>query len=252
MTIYAIGDIHGQLGMLDAALDRLARDGADLGPQGKDELIFLGDLVDRGPQSREVLERIITNMAAGQRWTAIRGNHDEMFRVFLESGQIAHKEVKSGLLWLERRLGGTQTLRSYGIEVDEDSDPATVREAAVQQVPAAHRAFLDAMPLWQERDGLLFVHAGIRPGVALQDQTVSDLTWIRDPFYAVTDPFPWLIVHGHTVMPAPTHFGNRIDIDTGAGANPSPKYLTLAAFEGRDCFIVTEDGRVPLPAPAKV
>lgn len=244
MTIYAIGDIHGQIGMLEEALEKIARDGGDESAHGPDELIFLGDLVDRGPCSREVNERIRAGIAEGRRWTALMGNHDLMFRRFIEGGVVHDAAIKSGKSWLTKPLGGRRTLASYGVDVAEERPFSEIFADAQEAVPASHRAFLRARPFWQERaeQGLLFVHAGIRPGIPLQQQAIQDLTWIRDDFYAVTEPFPWLIVHGHTVLERPSHFGNRIDLDTGAGA-PDPKYLTVAAFEGTECFILTEQGR---------
>ncbi|MBT9383973.1 serine/threonine protein phosphatase [Pseudooceanicola sp. CBS1P-1] len=242
MTIYAIGDIHGQLGMLEAALARVAADGAGPG----DEVIFLGDLVDRGPQSRAVLDLLIAGRAAGRNWTILRGNHDEMFRAALDEGQLHHPAIKSGRSWFDPALGGPETLKSYGVDMSEGRSIAEILAEARARVPESHRTFLRATPLWAERADVLFVHAGLRPGVALSDQVIADLTWIREPFYAVTEPFPWLIVHGHTVVDVPSHFGNRIDLDTGAGARPAPRHLTVAAFEGRDCFILTDQGRQPL------
>lgn len=244
MTIYAIGDIHGQIGMLEDALEKIARDGGDDSAHGTDEVIFLGDLVDRGPHSREVNEHLRQGIADGRRWTALMGNHDMMFRRFVEGGVVHDPAIKSGKSWLTKPLGGRRTLASYGVDVEEGRPFSDIFADAREAVPLSHRAFLRERPLWQERavEGLFFVHAGLRPGVPLQDQTVQDLTWIRDDFYGAIEPFPWLIVHGHTVMERPSHFGTRIDLDTGAGA-PDPKYLTVAAFEGQTCFILTDEGR---------
>lgn len=253
MTIYAIGDIHGQIGMLDAALARIEADGGDTGPGGADEVIFLGDLVDRGPAARQVLERLIAGRAEGRRWSVIRGNHDTMFLRFLRNGELNDPAIKSGNGWTHYTLGGCATLESYGVDTAMERPIEDLLRQAQALVPAEHRAFLEGLPLYLRRPGLLFVHAGIRPGVALEDQAEQDLIWIRDDFYAEEGPLPWLVVHGHTIVSSPTHFGNRIDIDTGAGANPTPRYLSVAAFEGTDCFIVTDEGRQPLlpPTPSR-
>lgn len=246
MTIYAIGDIHGQIGMLEGALARIAADGAQDGPGGPDEVIFTGDLVDRGPEARAVIDRLIAGQAEGRRWTVIRGNHDTMFRRFLANGELHDDRIRSGAPWTHFALGGCATLESYGVATGPERSPADLFAEAREKVPQAHIEFIDAMPLWAERGDLLFVHAGIRPGIPLARQEEQDLIWIRDEFYAETGPHPWLIVHGHTIVDQVTHFGNRIDIDTGAGASGTPRFLSAVAFEGPRAFVLSEAGRVPL------
>src|SRR6056297_1441244 len=114
--IYAIPDIHGQAAALEDALGRVARDG------GEDaRIVFLGDLVDRGPDSRGVIERLMRGQAEGRPWTVLRGNHDQMFLDFLDTGQITSPQVRSGLTWLNPRLGGATTLASYGVSATEDA-----------------------------------------------------------------------------------------------------------------------------------
>jgi serine/threonine protein phosphatase 1 len=238
MTIYAIGDIHGQLEMLQEALDLIAIDG------GSDaEIVFLGDLVDRGPDSRGVIEHLMQGQAAGRRWHVLKGNHDRMFEQFVRSGVQVDPAIKSGLGWLNLRLGGAGTLASYGVM--DVSDPARDAdlEAARAAVPLAHLDFIRDLPLWHQHGGLLFVHAGVRPGVALADQTEDDLIWIRDSFLTYVKPHPWLVVHGHTALETPQHFGNRIDLDGGAGYG---RQIFGAVFEGRDCWLLTGKGRVAL------
>lgn len=234
-AIYAIPDIHGQDALLEDALDRIARDG------GKDaRIIFLGDLVDRGPNSRAVIDRLMMGQAQGRPWTVLRGNHDQMFVDFLDSGVIQSPHIRSGLSWLHHRLGGAATLASYGLDVSED---VTEWEAARRAVPQAHRDWLTALPLWKEAGELLFVHAGIRPGLSLRAQDPADLMWIRDGFLDHEAPHPWLVVHGHTALEMPTHFGNRIDLDGGAAYG---RPLWPAVFEGRDAWLLTETGRISL------
>ncbi len=231
-AIYAIPDIHGQDALLEDALHRIARDG------GKDaRIIFLGDLVDRGPNSRAVIDRLMMGQAQGRPWTVLRGNHDQMFVDFLDSGVIQSPHIRSGLSWLHHRLGGAATLASYGLDVSGD---VTEWEAARRAVPQAHRDWLTALPLWKEAGELLFVHAGIRPGLSLRAQDPSDLMWIRDGFLDHEAPHPWLVVHGHTALEMPTHFGNRIDLDGGAAYG---RPLWPAVFEGRDAWLLTETGR---------
>jgi len=233
--IYAIPDIHGQDALLEAALDLVARDG---GTEAR--IIFLGDLVDRGPDSRAVIDRLMTGQAQGCPWTVLRGNHDQMLIDFLDTGVIHSPHIGSGLSWLNHRLGGVATLASYGLDVTEN---ATQWQAARCAVPQAHRDWLAGLPLWQEVGDLLFVHAGIRPGVALTAQDPEDLMWIRDGFLDHEGAHPWLVVHGHTALEMPTHFGNRIDLDGGAAYG---RPLWPAVFEGRDAWLLTERGRIPL------
>ena len=241
MRIYAIGDIHGQLAELKAAHARITADRARCGDQDA-LIVHLGDLTDRGPDSAGVLDYLIAGHAAGEPWITLRGNHDRMFLRFITLGDPHDHNIKSGLGWLNDRLGGDATLASYGIDAHE-ADPEDAFARAIKAVPQAHIDFLADRPLTYLTDELLFVHAGIRPGVPLERQREDDLIWIRDPFLYHTAAYPWLIVHGHTALDAPTHFGNRIDLDSGAGYG---RPLTAAVFEARECWVLSDDGRVPL------
>jgi serine/threonine protein phosphatase 1 len=235
---YAVADIHGFSDQLDRALDLIATDGGTGA-----EIVFLGDLVDRGPDSRGVIDRLLEGRTQGRPWQVVQGNHDAMFARFLRDGAVTDERIKSGLPWTDPRLGGAATLASYGVSVPPDADLAVVRTAALGAVPAEHRHFLDTLPLSIQRQKLLFVHAGIRPGVALADQDAADLIWIRDPFLDHRDPHPWLVVHGHTALKFPEHAGNRVNLDGGTGWG---RTLHPAVFEGRDCWLLTDKGRVPL------
>ncbi len=236
--IYAIPDIHGHSDELDRALRLVEADG---GPRA--EIVFLGDLVDRGPDSRGVIDRILRGRAEGRRWHVVMGNHDQLFARFLRKGCIEHCRIRSGVTWLHPRLGGLDTLRSYGIDATDDVPTDELFRAAGKAVPKAHLRFLEELPRWHEHGGLLFVHAGLRPGLPLAAQKPDDLNWIRDPFLDHPAPWPWLVVHGHTALKQPRHFGNRIDLDGGAGFG---RPLHAAVFEGRDCWLLTDKGREPL------
>ena len=233
--IYAVGDIHGHLDKLDAALERIARDG---GPDA--QVVFLGDLVDRGPDSRGVIERLRSGIAEGRNWTVLRGNHDRMMSYWLSDDIKPDPQLLLGYHWLHERIGGIETLASYGIEIPEGVRYFQIHPEAQQAVPKAHRDFLDTLPYHHHQGELLFVHAGVRPGLSLADQSNDDLCWIRREFLDHRDPHPWLVVHGHTHRPAPEHHGNRVNLDSGAGHG---KALTAAVFEGRDCWVLEEDGR---------
>lgn len=236
--VYCLGDIHGQTALLDHALDLVERDG------GADaEIVFLGDLVDRGPDSRGVIAALLAGQKAGRKWHVIKGNHDRMFCRFVRTGETKDARILSGLEWVNPRLGGLATLESYGIYNPTDLSLEQVHQAAASAVPEDHLTFLENLPLYLERDRVLFVHAGILPKVPLVDQIEDDLIWIRGEFLAFTDPHPWMIVHGHTALEYPEHFGNRIDLDGGAGYG---RPIHPAVFEGTKCWLLTDEGRVPL------
>ncbi|WP_099825931.1 metallophosphoesterase [Oceaniglobus indicus] len=242
MTIYAIGDIHGQRAMLEAAHDRIAADRARSGAHDA-PIVHLGDLTDRGPDSRGVLDLLIDGIADGQPWIVLKGNHDRMFQEFLNDPAYRDPGLRSDLPWFDTRLGGAETVRSYGVDSPERRPLEDVHAEALESVPASHRAFIADLPLMHTTDELILVHAGIRPGVPLARQVEDDLVWIRQGFLDDSTDHGRLVVHGHTALDAPEHFGNRVDLDTGAGYG---RPLTAAVFEGRSCFVLTDSGRVAL------
>ncbi len=239
MRTYAIGDIHGHIDPLRAAHDRVARDRETVGDSVA-PVVHLGDLVDRGPQSSAVIDFLLDGLARGQPWVVLQGNHDRYFQRFLETPQLIDPRVPH-LDWLDPRLGGAATLASYGI--DTTGDPAEVHRRTRGTVPEDHRSFLASRPHSHRRGDLLFVHAGIRPGIPLESQEEDDLVWIREPF--LTDPRDHgpLVVHGHTAIGQATHYGNRVNLDSSMAFGG---HLTVAVFEGRDAWVLTDDGRVPL------
>lgn len=237
--IYVVGDIHGQSEQLFAALDLIRADG---GPDA--EIVFLGDLVDRGPDSSGVIRHLMRGLEEGRRWHVLKGNHDRMFCRYFRQRVLHDPRVKSGVDWLDLRLGGRTTLRSYDPTISEDTPESEVWARSRTAVPEAHVAFLESTLPFLEREELLFVHAGIRPGVGLADQQEDDLIWIREPFLSDDRTHPWLIVHGHTALEVPHNYGNRVNLDGGAGYG---RPLIPAVFEGTDCWLLTEKGRLSLP-----
>ena len=253
--IYAVGDIHGQRAELEKALRWIEADG---GPDAR--IVFLGDYTDRGPDSRGVLEILSRGMAEGRNRVAIKGNHDRMFERFVEANDVHDDHIKSGKGWLHPALGGQRTLGSYdggepflhpmngglatllayGVEIEEGARQDAVQSAARDLVPESHRTFIAGLPLWHREGELTFVHAGIRPGVPMEEQVEDDLLWIRDGFLEDTRDHGSLIVHGHTALDRPEAYPNRVNLDGGAGYG---RPLLPAVFDGRDAWLLTGEGR---------
>ena len=240
MRTYAIGDIHGHLDKLQALHALIATDMAQHGPA---PVVHVGDLVDRGPDSRGVIQYLMTGIAGGQDWVVLKGNHDRLFTYFLDNPARPDPGLRADLSWLHPRLGGAETLASYGVVHPADRPVAPVHQDAVAAVPAEHRRFLEERPRLYQRGDVVFVHAGIRPGVALTDQTETDLIWIRKDFLEDSRDHGALIIHGHTAIDRPTHYGNRVNIDSSV-AYGGP--LSAIVIEGRAVFQITSEGRLPL------
>ena len=207
--LYAIGDIHGRRDLLDDVLQQIdAQDAQNNGAPS--EIIFLGDLIDRGPDSADVVERVVQLRASGRTISVLLGNHEEIFL------RILHGEFN--LLPMFIKIGGRETVFSYGItreEYDTLSNEALAERLRVL-VPQAHFDLLNDCDEMVFRGDYAFVHAGIRPGVPLAEQKDEDLRWIRSPFLESSADHGRVIVHGHTVTEEPELRANRIGIDTGA------------------------------------
>lgn len=240
MRAYAVGDIHGHLGLLKGVHDLIA---TDMARNGAAPVVHVGDLVDRGADSRGVIDWLMQGINAGRDWVVLKGNHDRMFWRFLRDPNETEPGLRPDLSWLHPRLGGVETLQSYGVRSPGDRPVAAVHADAAAAVPQAHRRFLETRPTSHRVGEVLFVHAGIRPGVALEKQTETDLIWLRAPFLEFTGSFGPLVIHGHTAIDAATHYGNRVNIDSSA-AYGGP--LSAVAVEGREVFLLTPRGRVPL------
>lgn len=237
---YAIGDIHGCLELLNRLLAEIEAE-IERQPQAKVSIIFLGDVVDRGPASAQVVERLRTLAIPGVSVHFIMGNHEEvMLRVIDGEADLLRS-------WL--RFGGAETLRSYRIEPKElkglSSDD--LADHLRKAIPASHRRFLAGFDDSIAFGDYVFVHAGIRPGVELSEQSQSDLRWIRDPFLDDTTDYGFVVVHGHTITNQVEVTGNRIGIDTGAFCTGT---LTALAIDGKKRWLIqtsgAEAGRVSL------
>ena len=208
VVVYAIGDVHGRLDLLarmhrEIAADRDRRKASDW------RIVHLGDYVDRGPDSRGVIEFLIRASEADRRVLSLAGNHDVGFLEFLAdanpAGLFAHN-------------GGAETARSYGVEIDFVFGRGfeASHRALVAAVPQSHVAFLRSLEFRISMGDFFFCHAGIRPGVPLDAQSRFDLIWIRDEFHRYPGLHPKVIVHGHTPTPEPEVLANRVNVDTGA------------------------------------
>jgi serine/threonine protein phosphatase 1 len=206
--LYVIGDIHGRADLLDRMIEEISDDLAAR-PVAESLVVTVGDYIDRGPDSSGVIERLLRNPFP-TRYVALKGNHEELFQDFL-------LVPATGSHW--RRLGGLETLRSYGVPMDDVAAGRSYLAAAralAQAVPAGHFDFLAALDTSLTVGGYFICHAGVRPGVPLGRQTEEDLLWIREPFLSSGADFGKIIVHGHTPAPEPELLPNRINLDTGA------------------------------------
>jgi len=234
-AVYAIGDIHGRLDLLDDLLVRIQRD-ADNHPLDRvRSLVFLGDYIDRGPESRGVIERLLGDPLAGFATVRLMGNHEAAMLAFLDG-------ESDGLDWLS--FGGLETLMSYGVPLPgpprTQEQGKALRGALAAAVPARHVAFIRACVPYHSAGDYLFVHAGVRPGVALECQTPSDMMWIREDFLRARMPLPGrVVVHGHTICDLPQNRAHRIDIDTGAFFSGRLTSVALRGSERR--FLSTAD-----------
>lgn len=226
--IYAVGDIHGRLDLLERLLRRIAEDCAR-GRPARVALIFLGDYVDRGPDSRGVVERLMRGppqdgALAGTEWICLKGNHEDYLLRFAD-------DSRAGTEWCAN--GGTETLRSYAREIPPalSGDMAALQLLLTSTLPPNHLRFLSRLPLCHREGDYVFAHAGIRPGVPLEQQDPQDLLWIRDGFLFDTRPASFVVVHGHTPSPTPDIRPHRIGIDTGAYYSGA---LTALVLEGTD------------------
>jgi len=210
LRVYAIGDVHGCLRQLEAMHKAIAADLQENPPEAA-HIIYLGDYVDRGPDSRGVLDFLIAqrDRQDGIARTFILGNHEQGLFEFLE--RPAHE------IWTE--WGGLQTLESYGLAPPPILLPAVKAElsrAFAACLPSAHLEFLQSLQTHIVIGDYIFAHAGIDPRKTLDEQKVSDFTFIRVPFLDWPDPLPLKVVHGHTICPEPENLPHRICVDTGA------------------------------------
>lgn len=207
--LYAIGDVHGRDDLLADLLATIEADSSERRP-AKRIIVFLGDLIDRGPASAAVVERLRSYRPADAHVIFLAGNHEEVLLRILDGDEELVAD------WL--RFGGAECLRSYGVDPGElrRMSPERAVETIRSAIPAAHAEFMRRFDDTFRAGDYLFVHAGIRPGVPLAAQVRSDLRWIREPFLTDRAEHGFVVVHGHTIRKQIEDCGNRIGIDTGA------------------------------------
>jgi serine/threonine protein phosphatase 1 len=206
--LYVVGDIHGRSDLLDRMIAEISRD-LEAHPTSACLTITLGDYVDRGSDSRGVLDRLARNPFPTD-FVALKGNHEELLEMFLRDPSIAAQ-------W--RRLGGLETLRSYGVQIGSlmlGKEYEQAAEALRAALPHAHREFLASLKMSLKVGKYFLCHAGVRPGVPLERQSASDLLWIREQFLESRTDFGKIVVHGHSPIEEPEVRPNRINVDTGA------------------------------------
>lgn len=240
---FAVGDIHGRVDLLAEMLAMLeARASAENRPGGEPIVIFLGDYVDRGPQSAAVLDLLLQDRPAGYERRFLKGNHEQSMLAFLDD-PLANRA------WVLQ--GGAETLMAYGVQPPppvgaQDEDWRNVAAQLNARVPSAHRAFLEGLERYVELGGYAFVHAGVDAARSLEEQTDDDLFWSRDRFLASKRRFSHRVVHGHTPSDQPFADARRVGVDTGAYASGT---LTAARFEGAEVTFLSVTDRQPRRGP---
>ncbi|RWH72074.1 MAG: serine/threonine protein phosphatase [Mesorhizobium sp.] len=226
MIVYAIGDVHGCHDELSALEQKIELDAQQF--LGRKIIIMLGDYIDRGPHSRRVVDHLMAPPPRGFQRVCLVGNHEVALLLYLD-GHLSRET------WLG--YGGRETLFSYGVDPDRlislygssaEAD-ARIREA----IPDSHVDFLRTLPAMVCSDQFVFVHAGIRPGIALEAQDEGDLLNIREEFFEAAHQLDRWVVHGHTIVDVPTLDGRRLDIDTGAFQTGRLTALRIVGKYGR-------------------
>lgn len=227
--VYAVGDIHGRLDLFERLIAQVEADDAARG-DANTTIILLGDLVDRGPDSSGVVEAAI-RLKARRQVRILCGNHEEMFLNSLEDDARMRDFLRRG--GRETALSYLQDPEQYNLLSFEE-----VRQRLLVALPAEHLDFLRSLEDKVVVGDYLFVHAGVRPGVGVEDQKLADLRWIREPFLSAERPSNFCVVHGHTIAAEPVVRAGRIGIDTGAYQSGR---LTALGLEGEARWFLTSE-----------
>ncbi len=229
-VVYVIGDIHGCPWLLEEILEWVGIHAADHA-QARKLIVLLGDVIDRGPDSRGVIDLLLEGPPEGFELICLRGNHEGMMLQAMDSGT-------GSMVWMDN--GGRLTLESYGVDSDPFFNlpsPEFVKTSLLAAVPPSHQHFLENTLLCHREGDYLFVHAGVRPGVDIEHQTPEDMMWIRREFTESTEELGVMVVHGHTVTAEPSERRNAIGLDTGAVM--TGRLSCLALWDDQRCIYVT-------------
>lgn len=228
--VYAVGDVHGRYDLLERLLKLIERDHLARPPSAKTRLIFLGDLIDRGPASKAVVGALRAAQAASRQVVVLRGNHEDILLHCLDGDPGAQRA------WLKH--GGAATLQSYGVDPPgDDESPGDFAARLEERLTPDVVAWIRGLPLKAQSGGFFFCHAGVRPGVPLHRQDEDDLVWIREEFLDCADDHGAVIVHGHSICGTePASFHNRICVDTAAYMSG---VLTAVGLEGTERWFIS-------------
>ncbi|MBF0628438.1 MAG: serine/threonine protein phosphatase [Magnetococcales bacterium] len=224
LRLYAVGDIHGRSDLLRQLHAQIVADWTGL-PEGWQKMVvYLGDYVDRGDDSKGVIDLLLNDPLPECQQIFLKGNHEAEMQDFLVNPSVGH-------LWIQ--CGGMATALSYQVQIPAriatEEQVRALRDALLEAMPQSHQAFLASLRFRFEVGDYFFTHAGVRPGLPLNRQRPPDLLWIRDPFLYHEGVYEKMIVHGHTIMETPVVTPNRIGIDTGAWYSG---HLTCLVLEG--------------------
>ncbi|KQW18337.1 metallophosphoesterase [Afipia sp. Root123D2] len=225
--IYAVGDIHGRSDLLAETIARIDDD-LRRRPIRHSVEVYLGDYIDRGPDSKGVIDQLAVRLVR-RHAICLRGNHEQLLEIFLHDPEAIRQ-------WAH--VGAMQTLASYGVSINPNHTPLTtvsLQHALREVFPRTHELFLQCLRNSFSCGDFLFVHAGIRPGVPMEQQDTEDLLWIRDEFLDSTYNHGKIVIHGHTPVEHTDFRDNRINIDTGAWRSG---VLTTIAIENADIMVL--------------
>jgi serine/threonine protein phosphatase 1 len=241
--VYAIGDVHGRCDLLEKLIDQIEEDTQSLPEGTKRVLVFLGDYIDRGLQSKDVINFLLGERIQTFERVFLMGNHEEALLRFLN-------DVNFGKQWI--RYGGAETLYSYGLQPPQNARAAMQSHEAMEayqrawdrvwtefrnRLPESHLKFYQGLQHYHVAGDYIFVHAGLRPGASLESQTVRDMLWIREEFLDASGQFPQVVVHGHTPADGVFRDNRRIGLDTGAFI--SGKLSAVRLFQDEVSFLST-------------
>ncbi|MFQ5533829.1 MAG: metallophosphoesterase family protein [Sphingomonadales bacterium] len=231
--LYAIGDIHGRCDLLNQLHDRIQADASNH-PDRVKIVVYLGDYVDRGTDSKGVIDLLSAAPLPDFDAIHLLGNHEDLFLRFLEDQAV-------GPVWVAN--GGDATLRSYGVATAfpccDAEGLASIQRDLLDRLPRSHRRFLRSLALYHLAGDYIFVHAGLRPGIEIERQDPHDLLWIREGFLGSTRDHGRIVVHGHSIKTEIEFKNNRIGIDTGAFASGR---LTCLVLDGADRKVIQTTG----------